>query len=90
MIKKINKLLVTFHEFGKNFCPAWGKECKLCKIKNHFESSLVCKGSKKQKASNKNNLTNFTESNNYSSDVSLLTVTQYVNRVEKHGQPIVS
>ena len=35
------------HEFGKKFCPAWGKECKSCKIKNHFEGSLVCKESKK-------------------------------------------
>ena len=62
----------------------------MCKIKNHFEGSLVCKESKKQKASNKNNSTNFAESNDYSSDESLFTVTQYVNRVEKLSQPIVS
>ena len=78
------------HEFGKKIYPAWGKECKSCKIKNHFEGSLVCKGSKKQKASNKNNSTNFTEGNDYSSDESLFTVTQYVTRVEKPGQSIVS
>ena len=84
------KLCNKKHEFGKRFCPAWGKECKLCKIKNHFESSLVCEESKKQKASNKTNLTNFTESNDYSSDESLSTATQYVNRVGKPGQPIVS
>ena len=62
----------------------------MCKIKYHFEVSLNCKESKKKKASNKNNSTNFRESNNYSSDESLFTVTQYVNHVEKLGQPIVS
>ena len=62
----------------------------MCKIKNHFEGSLVCKGSKKQKASNKNNSTNFTEGNRYSPDESPFTVTQYVNPVEKPDQPIVS
>ena len=35
-------------------------------------------------------MTNFIESNDYSSDESLFTVTQYVNRVEKPGQPIAS
>ena len=62
----------------------------MCKIKNHFEGSLDHKDSKKQKPSNKNNSTNFTESNDYSSVESLFTVTQSVNRVEKPGQPIVS
>ena len=45
----MKKLLVTFdvsfvikNEFGKTFCPAWGKECKLCKTINHFEGTLVC------------------------------------------------
>ena len=61
------------------------KECKLCKIKNHFEGSLVCKECKKEKASNKNNSTNCIENNDYSSDQLLFTITQYVNRVEKPG-----
>ena len=56
VIKKINKLLVTFHvsfviknmNLAKKHCPAWvGGECKLCKIKYHFEVSLNCKESKK-------------------------------------------
>ena len=56
VIKKINKLLVTFHvsfviknmNLAKKRCPAWvGGECKLCKIKYHFEVSLNCKESKK-------------------------------------------
>ena len=76
------------HEFGKNLCPAWGKECKLCKTKNHFKGSLVWKESKNQKGSKKNNSTNFTENNDYKSDQSLFTVTQYVNQVDKPGQPI--
>ena len=62
----------------------------MCKIKNHFEGSLDHKDRKKQKPSNKNNSTNFTESNDHSSVESLFTVTQFVNRVEKPGQPIVS
>ena len=78
------------HEFGKKLCPAWGKECKLCKTKNHFKGSLVWKESKNQKGSKKNNSTNFTENNDYNSDESLFTVTQYVNQVDKPGQPIVS
>ena len=71
VIKKINKLPVIFHvrfvtkrhEFRKKICPAWREECKLCKIKNRFESSLVGEESKTQKASNKNKSTNFTECN---------------------------
>ena len=96
MIKRINKLFVTFHvscnkkhEFSKKFCPGGGKECRLWKIKNPFEGSLVCKERKKQIASNKNNSTNFTEKNDCISDESLFTVTHYVNQVKKPGHPTV-
>ena len=36
------------HEMVRDKCPAWGKPCKKCGQKNHFQSSSVCKGRKIQ------------------------------------------
>lgn len=39
------------HQFTKGTCPAWGKRCKGCGGKNHFER--VCRGATEKKKSKK-------------------------------------
>jgi hypothetical protein len=34
----------TSHVFAKLKCPAWGKQCSVCKKPNHLPGSSVCKG----------------------------------------------
>ena len=41
----------TTHVFIKEECPAWGKTCKLCRKKNHFEA--CCKTDIRQRKSEK-------------------------------------
>ena len=92
----MNKLLVTFRvssvvknmNLVKNFVQLGGKKVNCAKLKITLKVVFVCKESKNQKGSKKNNSTNFTENNDYKSDQSLFTVTQYVNQVDKPGQPI--
>ena len=78
------------HEFGKNFVQLGGKSVNCAKLKINLNVALFAKKAKNRKHQNKNNLTNFTESNSYSSDEPLFTVTHYVNQVEKPGQSIAS
>ena len=92
----MNKLLVTFcvssvvknMNLVKTFVQLGGKSVNCAKLKITLKVVFVCKESKNQKGSKKNNSTNFTENNDYKSDQSLFTVTQYVNQVDKPGQPI--
>ena len=37
------KFCLRSHPFGREFCPAWKKECRDCNIPNHFSGSEICK-----------------------------------------------
>ena len=40
------KFCCKSHEFRKELCPAWGKQCNKCGNKNHFSVSLLCRANK--------------------------------------------
>ena len=37
------KFCTRTHPFGRDSCPAWGQTCAVCKQKNHFAASQVCR-----------------------------------------------
>ena len=39
---KICKFCVKTHQWGRDFCPAWGKRCNTCGKLNHFSPSEIC------------------------------------------------
>ena len=40
------KFCVRTHQWGRQYCPAWGKKCGACGIKNHLPGSQICKKNK--------------------------------------------
>ena len=40
------KFCVRTHQWGRQYCPAWGKKCGACSIKNHLPGSQICKKNK--------------------------------------------
>ena len=36
------KFCLRSHQFGRDYCPSWGKRCNDCKQSNHFAGSIVC------------------------------------------------
>ena len=45
------KFCARSHMFGRDFCPAWTKECRACGKLNHFSGSEVCKARDNRRSS---------------------------------------
>lgn len=43
------RFCVLRHRFGKNECPAFGKTCNSCGLKNHYAASIVCRNKNDRK-----------------------------------------
>lgn len=48
------KFCIQYHQFGRKYCPAWGKSCLHPKKPNHFSKSSECPNNEESKISNIN------------------------------------